>query len=74
MVGILTDRDAAVRVVAEGKDSSTPVREACSADDLLTVAPDTSLQQAVQLMRTNAVRRLPVVRTTARSGSSAWAT
>jgi CBS domain-containing protein len=60
VVGILTDRDIAVRVVAEGKDSSTPVREACSTD-LQTVGPDTSLAQAVQLMRDNAVRRLPVV-------------
>ena len=61
VVGILTDRDIAIRVVAEGKDSTTPVREACSAGDLQTVGPDTSLQQAVQLMRSNAVRRLPVV-------------
>lgn len=61
VVGILTDRDIAIRVVAEGKDSSTPVREACSATDLQTVGPDTSLDQAVQLMRDNAVRRLPVV-------------
>jgi CBS domain-containing protein len=61
VVGILTDRDIAVRVVAEELDLSTPVRQACSAGDLQTVAPDTSLQQAVQLMRTNAVRRLPVV-------------
>ncbi|MEO6500983.1 MAG: CBS domain-containing protein [Jatrophihabitantaceae bacterium] len=61
VVGILTDRDIAVRIVAEGKDASTPVREACSATDLQTVGPDTSLVQAVQLMRDNAVRRLPVV-------------
>ncbi|MEO7260815.1 MAG: CBS domain-containing protein [Jatrophihabitantaceae bacterium] len=61
VVGILTDRDIAVRVVAEDLDSSTPVRQACSADDLQTVSPDTSLAQAVQLMRTHAVRRLPVV-------------
>ncbi|HEY0166501.1 MAG TPA: CBS domain-containing protein [Jatrophihabitans sp.] len=61
VVGILTDRDIAVRVVAEGKDSSTPVRQVCSTTDLQTVGPDTSLAQAVQLMRGNAVRRLPVV-------------
>ncbi|HEV2887221.1 MAG TPA: CBS domain-containing protein [Jatrophihabitans sp.] len=61
VVGIVTDRDIAIRVVAENKDPSTPVSEACSASDLQTVAPDTSLEQAVQLMRTHAVRRLPVV-------------
>jgi CBS domain-containing protein len=61
VVGVLTDRDIAVRVVAENKDLSTPVREACTGTDLQTVGPDTSLDQAVQLMRSHAVRRLPVV-------------
>jgi CBS domain-containing protein len=61
VVGVLTDRDIAIRVVAENKDLSTPVGDACSAADLQTVGPDTSLDQAVQLMRGNAVRRLPVV-------------
>ncbi|GAA2274557.1 CBS domain-containing protein [Nonomuraea roseoviolacea subsp. roseoviolacea] len=58
--GIITDRDIAVRVVAADKGPGTPVREACS-PSVETVGPDTSLDQAVQLMRTNAVRRLPVV-------------
>ena len=61
VVGIVTDRDITVRIVAENKDLSTPVSEACSATDLQTVGPDTSLDQAVQLMRDNAARRLPVV-------------
>ncbi len=59
--GIITDRDVAIRVIAEGKDGTTPVREACSAGDMTVVGPDTSVNQAVQLMRTNAIRRLPVV-------------
>ena len=61
VVGIVTDRDITVRIVAENMNLSTPVSEACSATDLQTVGPDTSLDQAVQLMRSNAVRRLPVV-------------
>jgi CBS domain-containing protein len=61
VVGVLTDRDITIRVVAENKDLSTPVGDACSAADLQTVGPDTSLDQAVQLMRGNAIRRLPVV-------------
>ena len=60
LVGIVTDRDLAVRIVAEGRDASTPVREACSADPT-TVTPDTAIEQAAELMRRNAVRRLPVV-------------
>jgi CBS domain-containing protein len=58
--GIVTDRDIAVRCVADDKGPDTPVREACSAS-VETVGPDTSIDQAVKLMRTHHVRRLPVV-------------
>jgi len=61
LVGILTDRDIAVRVVADGKDASTPVREACSGDELATITSDTSVEDAARLMREKSVRRLPVV-------------
>ncbi|MGI5291230.1 CBS domain-containing protein [Nonomuraea polychroma] len=60
MAGIVTDRDIAVRVVADEKGPQTPVREACS-PSVEAVGPDTSIDQAVQLMRSHAVRRLPVV-------------
>jgi CBS domain-containing protein len=59
--GILTDRDIAIRLVAQDKPGSTPVAEIVSDDEVLTVAPDTPLGQAVQLLRSKAVRRLPVV-------------
>jgi CBS domain-containing protein len=59
--GILTDRDIAIRLVAQDKDPGTPVAEIVSDADLVTVAPETSLTQAVQLIRGKAVRRLPVV-------------
>ncbi|MGV9775650.1 CBS domain-containing protein [Streptosporangium sp. NPDC003464] len=58
--GIVTDRDIAVRVVAEDKGPDTPVREVYSGD-VVTVGPDTSIEQAVRLMRSNAIRRIPVV-------------
>lgn len=60
VTGIVTDRDIAVRCVAEGGDVGAPVSSCCSME-ISTVAPDTSLEQAVQLMRSNAIRRLPVV-------------
>ena len=59
--GIVTDRDIAVRLVAKEKEPSTPVAEIVSDSQVVTVGPDTSLDQAVQLMRGNAVRRLPVI-------------
>lgn len=61
LIGIITDRDIAVRVVAEGRDPGTSAREACSASALVTVTPDTTAEQAAQIMRDEAVRRLPVV-------------
>ncbi|MGW0809720.1 CBS domain-containing protein [Nonomuraea sp. NPDC002799] len=60
MCGIITDRDITVRVVAGEKPPQTPVRDAYS-PSVEAVGPDTSVDQAVQLMRSHAVRRLPVV-------------
>lgn len=61
LVGTLTDRDVAVRVVAEGKDpQSTSVREVASTD-LVTVDPQQDFDEAVRLMAEHQVRRLPVV-------------
>jgi CBS domain-containing protein len=61
LVGTLTDRDIAVRVVAEGRDAeSTTVREVASRD-VVTVNPEQGLDEALSLMAEHQVRRLPVV-------------
>jgi CBS domain-containing protein len=61
LVGIVTDRDIAVRAVAQGKDpQSTPVGE-ISSEELATLSPSDSVEEAVRLMRDKALRRLPVV-------------
>jgi len=61
LVGTLTDRDIAIRVVAEGRDpESTTVREVASTD-LVTIDPEQSLDEALRLMAQHQVRRLPVV-------------
>jgi CBS domain-containing protein len=60
LVGIVTDRDLVVRVLAEGRDTSTTVGEIASSD-LVTVEPGMDLQQALEQMSRNQVRRLPVV-------------
>ena len=61
LVGTLTDRDIAVKVVAEGRDpNSTRVQEIASTD-LVTVDPQQDLDEALRLMASNQVRRLPVV-------------
>jgi CBS domain-containing protein len=61
LVGTLTDRDIVTRVVAEGKDpQSVSVREVASAD-VVTIDPQQDLSEALRLMASNQVRRLPVV-------------
>jgi CBS domain-containing protein len=61
LVGMVTDRDIALRLVAEGKDpQATPVAEVASAE-IVTVRPEQELDSALQLMAQHQVRRLPVV-------------
>lgn len=59
--GFLTDRDIALRVVAEGKDpASTTVGEVATTD-LHTLSPDDSVEDAIELVRQHDIRRVPVV-------------
>ena len=61
LTGMVTDRDIAIRVVAEGKDpQSTVVREVAS-KNLVTIDPQQDLDEALRLMAKHQVRRLPVV-------------
>ena len=61
LVGVITDRDIAIAVVAEGKDpQSTKVTE-IAASDLVTIDPQQDLDEALRLMAQHQVRRLPVV-------------
>jgi len=61
LIGTVTDRDIAIRVVAEGKDpESTKVTEVASTD-LVTVDPQQDLDEALRLMSKHQVRRLPVI-------------
>jgi CBS domain-containing protein len=59
--GILTDRDIAIRLVAQDKPGSTPVADVVSDASIETVEPGTVLDDAIKLMRNNAIRRLPVI-------------
>lgn len=61
LCGILTDRDIVVRGVAEGRDvGPLPVGEMMSGD-LVAVSADSSVDDAIELMRSRALRRMPVV-------------
>ena len=61
LAGMVTDRDIVIRAVAKGKDPrGMPVSEIASRE-LVTVHADDDLAEALRLMATQQVRRLPVV-------------
>jgi len=61
LVGVVTDRDIALRVVAEQKDAkATKVGEVAS-QNVVTIDPQQDLDEALRLMAQHQVRRLPVV-------------
>lgn len=61
LIGMITDRDITIRAVATGKaPAGIPVREVMTRK-LLTLHPDDDVELAVETMKANLVRRLPVV-------------
>lgn len=61
LAGIITDRDIVVRAIAEGQDPSTCTAEEILSEELHTIEPDASLEEAADLMARHKIRRLPVV-------------
>jgi len=60
LCGIVTDRDIVVRAVAEDRQPSrSRLGDICSRQ-LVSLAPDDTVADAVQMMRDNALRRLPI--------------
>ncbi|MDX5475329.1 MAG: CBS domain-containing protein [Bacillaceae bacterium] len=60
IIGMITDRDLVVRGIAEKHPGSNPVTNVMS-ENLVTISPDASLEEASNLMAENQIRRLPVV-------------
>ena len=60
LLGIVTDRDLVVRCLAEDEGGRAPLSELCTTS-VNTLDADASIDDAVSLMRTQAVRRIPVV-------------
>ena len=61
LVGVVTDRDIAIRCVAEGKDGTCHVSDVMSADDLATCKVNDEVDNLMEAMRTEKVRRIPIV-------------
>jgi CBS domain-containing protein len=60
MIGTISDRDIAVRAVAQGRDGNTKVRDAMS-QGVCWAYDDEPVERASEVMCQNQVRRLPIV-------------
>jgi CBS domain-containing protein len=61
LAGLVTDRDIAIRVLAENRDPlTTRLGDICSTE-LAVLSPDDDVETAIRIVRYRAVRRLPVI-------------
>ncbi|MCJ7839525.1 CBS domain-containing protein [Lederbergia sp. NSJ-179] len=60
LIGVITDRDIVLRCIAEKESPQSKVSDIMSSR-LITVTPETTTQEATQLMAKEQIRRLPVV-------------
>ncbi|MEX2204431.1 MAG: CBS domain-containing protein [Actinomycetota bacterium] len=59
--GIVTDRDIAIRAVAEGHDPNTTTVGEIMTPAVETISPSATVREAIETMRRHDIRRLPVV-------------
>ena len=65
VVGMITDRDMAVRALADGSGPQTPIRE-CMSRDVHTCGPDSTAAEVEDVMTRHQVRRVPIIDTDGR--------
>jgi CBS domain-containing protein len=61
LVGIVTDRDLALKIVAEGRDPKSTKTEAVMTRKVVTCRAEDDLQKALDAMSSHKLRRIPVV-------------
>jgi len=60
-IGVVTDRDITCRLVAKGKNPLVMKAAECMSSPVVTVTPETAVEEASRLMEQYQLRRLPVV-------------
>jgi CBS domain-containing protein len=61
LVGVVTDRDIAIRVVAEGRDATRSRVQDAMSSNLKTCKPDDDVDDVMDVMAREQVRRVPIV-------------
>lgn len=59
VVGVVTDRDIAIKAVATGQSCDSQI-DGCMSREVVTCTPETDAHEAASLMATHMIRRLPV--------------
>ena len=60
-IGVITDRDITCRAVAEGRNPLELTAADCMSAPVVTVTPDTVLEECCDTMARNQIRRVPVI-------------
>jgi CBS domain-containing protein len=61
LVGVVTDRDLCLEIIAEGRDPRGMQVKDCMTDKVIACSPEDDVEKALELMRENLVRRILVV-------------
>jgi CBS domain-containing protein len=61
LIGVVTDRDIAIRCIAEGKDGTCRVSDVMSTDRIATCTEGDDVDSLMEAMRSEKVRRIPIV-------------
>src|SRR5436305_13002750 len=61
VIGMITDRDIVVRLVAEGKDPSNAKVNEAMTKNVRSIKEDSTINDALQVMSNAQIRRVPVV-------------
>ncbi|HVR85306.1 MAG TPA: CBS domain-containing protein [Planctomycetota bacterium] len=61
LLGIVTDRDLALRVLAEGRNPETTRVEEIMSTDVVSCGPEDRIDEVLKMMANRQVRRIPVL-------------
>lgn len=59
-VGIVTNKDLSVKIIAHSYPADTPIRRVMSSP-LISISPETDMKTASELMASRKIRKLPVI-------------
>lgn len=61
LVGVITDRDIAIRCIAEGRGSDCRVRDVMTSGNIATCSENDNVRDVMSAMQNERVRRIPIV-------------